>query len=240
MKLEYQKPRDEAIEKIENYIIKNRLKADDKLPSERKMCEMWNINRSTLRSAIRQLILQGKIYNKSGSGTYVSKEKLVRNLQDAKGLYQVASEVGRKITSQVIGLTLCETTKTLGKKLRLPLGYKLWKLERIRSLDGVPVTLSTVYLDAKRFPTLNEHDLSKNSLYSILHEYYGVKIKSGCESLSIFNCDEREASYLNIEVGTALLCQSGVTSDEEGVIFEYFKEFTRAEYICFASELTRK
>lgn len=74
MNIERQKPRDEAIEKIENYIIHNHLKPGDRLPSERSMCDMWDFNRSTLRSAIKQLILEGKIYNKNGSGTYVSGE----------------------------------------------------------------------------------------------------------------------------------------------------------------------
>ena len=65
MNIERQKPRDEAIEKIENYIIQNHLKPGDRLPSERSMCDMWDFNRSTLRSAIKQLILEGKIYNKN-------------------------------------------------------------------------------------------------------------------------------------------------------------------------------
>ena len=78
MKIERQKPRDEAIEKIENYMIRNRLQADDKLPSERAMCEMWDFNRSTLRSAIKQLISQGKIYNKSWSGICRMPEGCIR------------------------------------------------------------------------------------------------------------------------------------------------------------------
>ena len=28
--------------------------------------------------------------------------------------------------------------------------------------------------------------------------------------------------------------------DQQDVIFEYFKEITRSEYVCFASELTRR
>lgn len=37
MSLDRQKPRDEAMEKIENYIIKHHLKPDEKLPSERSL-----------------------------------------------------------------------------------------------------------------------------------------------------------------------------------------------------------
>ncbi len=235
-----QKPRDEAIEKIENYIISNRLQAGDKLPSERMMCDMWDFNRSTLRSAIRQLISQGKIYNKNGSGTYVAREKLVRNLQDIRGLYQTAADMGRKITSRVLDLSVCETSKNIGRKMKLPLGHKLWRLERVRSLDGTPVTISQIYLDAERFPNLNEYDFESESLYGVLKERYGVEVKSGFENLSISNCDEKEAEYLMVRAGAPVLYQSGVTTDNQDQVFECFKEITLAEYICLASELTRK
>lgn len=235
-----QKPRDEAMEKIENYMISNRLQAGDKLPSERMMCDMWDFNRSTLRSAIRQLISQGKIYNKNGSGTYVAREKLVRNLQDVRGLYQTAADMGREITSRVLELSICETSKHIGRKMKLPLGHKLWRLERVRSLDGTPVTLSQIYLDAVRFPQLNEYDFAKESLYGVLRERYGVEVKSGHENLSISNCDEREAECLMVKVGSPVLYQSGITADHQDKVFECFKEITLAQYICLASELTRK
>lgn len=235
-----QKPRDEAIEKIENYIISNRLQAGDKLPSERMMCGMWDFNRSTLRSAIRQLISQGKIYNKNGSGTYVAREKLVRNLQDARGLHQTAADMGRKITSRVLNISICETSKNIGRKMKLPLGYKLWRLERVRSLDGIPVTLSLIYLDAGRFPDLDQYDFETESLYKVLRERYGVEVKSGYENLSISNCDEKEAECLMVKAGAPVLYQSGVSADDEDRVFEFFKEITLTEYICLASELTRK
>ena len=100
------KPREEAIEKIENYIVKNALQAEDRLPSERTMCELWNCNRSTLRKAIKQLILEGRIYNKNGSGTYVAQTKLMRNLQDARGFQQTAELAGRQVSTKVLEVRL--------------------------------------------------------------------------------------------------------------------------------------
>ncbi|MDD3138875.1 MAG: GntR family transcriptional regulator [Lachnospiraceae bacterium] len=240
MNLEYQKPRVEAIEKIENYIIKNGLKPDDKLPSERAFCEMWDFNRSTLRSAIKQLILEGKIYNKNGSGTYVSREKLVRNLQDVNGLYQTAMAAGRQISTRILSLQQCETNKLIGKKMKLPLGHKVWRLERVRSLDGVPAVLSTLYFDAERFPDIHAEELETTSLYEILKARYHVEPVSGTQKLSISSCEESEAECLHVNVGHPIIYQSGITMDENGKIFEYFKELTRSESICFASELTRR
>ena len=48
-------PLDNALESVKNYIMVNHLKEGDRLPSERDMCEMWEISRSALRSAVRYL-----------------------------------------------------------------------------------------------------------------------------------------------------------------------------------------
>ena len=53
------RPRDEATEHIECYILEKKLPPHAKLPSERDMCSMWNFNRTTLRSAIKRLIVEG-------------------------------------------------------------------------------------------------------------------------------------------------------------------------------------
>ena len=49
------RPRDEATEYIECYILEKNLPPHAKLPSERDMCSMWGFNRTTLRSAISTL-----------------------------------------------------------------------------------------------------------------------------------------------------------------------------------------
>ena len=68
--------RDFATELVESYIIDNKLKPGDRLPSERDMCRMWDLNRTTLRNAIQRLVSDGMLYCRMGSGTYVSKPKL--------------------------------------------------------------------------------------------------------------------------------------------------------------------
>ena len=47
--------REEAVELIECYLQTNDIPPHGKLPAEREMCEMWGLNRTTLRAAIRRL-----------------------------------------------------------------------------------------------------------------------------------------------------------------------------------------
>ena len=88
------RPRDQAVEMIECFILQNHLPAHARLPSERDMCDMWGISRTTLRFAIQRLICEGKLYSKVGSGTFVSAPKLLCNLQDLKSFSSFAREAG--------------------------------------------------------------------------------------------------------------------------------------------------
>ncbi len=234
-----QKKQSEAIEKIEEYIMSNELKADDKILSERSMQKMWGFNRTTLRSAIRYLTLTGTLYSKRGSGTFVAPKKLVKNLQDARGTYQFALESGKKLTNKVLTAKRMEANKQIVKNMKVPLGTPIYKISRLRYLDGIPVTYSTVYLNALMFEGLENFDFSKGSLYELLKNNYGLMISGGEELLNITYSDEYESSLLEIPYNSPLIYQSGVTSNAKGEIFEYFKELTRSEYILFASELKR-
>jgi len=233
------RPRDSAAEQIECYIIENDLSAHDKLPSERDMCEMWGFNRTTLRSAIHRLAVEGVLYNRIGSGTFVAPEKIVLNLQDLRSFSAVVAQSGRKLTNRVVKARVMECNKHLAQKLQKPLGYKVYELVRVRLVDDVPVLLENSFVDAVRCAGLENRDYTVTSLYDVLEQDYGIFVKSGSEKLGITFADEEEAQLLGIEDGAAVIYRSGVAEDEEHVPIEYFKSIARSEYIRFASVLTR-
>lgn len=233
------RPRDLAAEKIECYIIENQMKPHEKLPSERDMCKMWDLNRSTLRSAIHRLVVEGILYNKLGSGTYVAPPKLVRNLQDVKSFTQVVEESGKTLFTNVISLKKIECTKQISKKLYLPLGHKIIELVRVRGVDEVPVLIETSYMDEEKCQGLETYDLSDKSLYAILEENFGHHLIGGYETLSITYTDANEARLLGIQEGDPVIYQTGVVSDENNEPIEYFRSIARSEYIRFASVLLR-
>lgn len=235
------RPRDAAAERIECYIIENRLHPYDKLPSERDMCELWGFNRTTLRSAIHRLVVDGVLYNRVGSGTFVAPEKLVCNLQDLRPFSEVAQSAGRTQKNRVIAAHVQECTKQLSQKLQRPLGHKVFQLIRLRYVDDNPVLLETSYVDAERCPGIELHDFAKESLYNVMESVYGMTMRGsrGAEKLGVTYASEEEAKLLGIREGDAVIYRSGVVSDGDGVPTEYFKSVARSEFIRFASVLTR-
>jgi GntR family transcriptional regulator, transcriptional repressor for pyruvate dehydrogenase complex len=65
---------DGVIEAIQNQIIEGKLKPGDQLPSEKKMCEIFSVGRSTLREAIKALVM-ANFLEKKRNGTFVKEAK---------------------------------------------------------------------------------------------------------------------------------------------------------------------
>ncbi|AKA69475.1 MULTISPECIES: FadR/GntR family transcriptional regulator [Clostridium] len=60
------------IEKIQDMIIRDKLKIGDKLPPERQLTEMWKVGRPALREALKALEVIGLIERKHGQGNFIS------------------------------------------------------------------------------------------------------------------------------------------------------------------------
>jgi GntR family transcriptional regulator len=232
--------RDEAIEKIEYYIIKNRLAPHAKIPSERDLCEMWGFNRTTLRTAIQRLVIEGKLYQKKSSGTYIAKPKLVRNLQDLRSLSREVKENGQTINNKVLSTEIMESNKQTTKKLHLSLGHKVYALTRLRYIDGEPATIETSFMDYERFREIENHNFSIESLYSVIESEYSIQIVKGQETVGIAYATDYEAELLEIEPGMAVFYLTGIVYDAAEEPVEYFKSIIRSDKIRFASILRRR
>ncbi len=60
----------EIVEQIEDLIMGERLQPGERLPTERKLAEMFDVSRTTVRQALAALEAKGLIHSQIGSGTY--------------------------------------------------------------------------------------------------------------------------------------------------------------------------
>src|SRR5699024_8595470 len=61
-------------------IKSNKYKKGEKIPTELKLCETYNVSRTTVRTALNQLTLEGYLVRKQGKGTFVADEKVKQTL----------------------------------------------------------------------------------------------------------------------------------------------------------------
>lgn len=230
------KPRDYAMEQIKWYITEEKLGPHAKLPSERQLCEKWDINRSTLRSAIKRLIEENILYSEVGSGTYVAPPKFRINLQDAKSTTESFKGTGNFLWTDVIDSVFLEADTFLAEKLGIEEGAKVFCLRRIRRKNNVPFRLEESYINYQLCEGIENNIFIDMSLFKVLKNY-GLNLYQGNEDIGIEYATKEEAEKLDVEEGRFLFSLSGVTSDIEGRIVEYFKILSRPDQVQFSSSL---
>ncbi len=62
----------EIVEKIEEVILQKKVLPGEKLPTEKEMCAMFGVSRTSLREALQMLSARGLVTIRKGSGIYVN------------------------------------------------------------------------------------------------------------------------------------------------------------------------
>src|SRR5699024_11249645 len=69
---------------VKKQIIKNiengKYSINEKIPTEHQLCEMFNTSRVTIRKALDQLVLEGYLVKRQGSGTLVAEKKKLQKI----------------------------------------------------------------------------------------------------------------------------------------------------------------
>ena len=219
-------PGTEAVEKLEDFIVVNRLAPNTRIPSERDLCEMWGVSRTTLRQAVDTLVGRGVLYRINGAGVYVSVGKKNRNMVGVDSMVGELRQQGSILAKKIIS-----------KKLHVLLGQEVYEYILLRKIDGVPCFLETTYLDCERYPDFEKYYTDKTSMGRILKNVYHRKQISGEEHISVTYAGEQEAALLEIIPDSPLFFTSGVVKDEEGVIIMYYKQLIRGDKFKLVSRI---
>ena len=215
-------PGTEAVEKLEDFIVVNRLAPNTRIPSERDLCEMWGVSRTTLRQAVDTLVGRGVLYRVNGAGVYVSVGKKNRNMVGVDSMVGELRQQGSILAKKIISVRKVE---------------EVYEYILLRKIDDVPCFLETTYLDCERYPDFEKYYTDKTSMGRILKNVYHRKQISGEEHISVTYASEQEAALLEIIPDSPLFFTSGVVKDEEGVIIMYYKQLIRGDKFKLVSRI---
>lgn len=225
----------EAIEKLEDFIVVNRLKPHTKILCEKDLCEMWNVSRSTLRQAVDYLQEEEVIYRVKDKGIYVAEPKYERDMTGVDAMVRDLINQGNKVTKKIISMNIIEATKHISKKLKVKLGAKVYEIIRYRGINNVPCTIETTYISFDKFPNFLDYYSETASMDYIFTEIYKAVQTTGVEHIDVTYASEEEAKVLKIKEGTPLFFASGVSLDQNGEMVMYYKQLIRSDKFNFVS-----
>jgi GntR family transcriptional regulator len=206
------------------------------VPTERELAERMQTSRTTVRQALSELVAEGRLVRRQGSGTYVAEPKITWPLYLASFTEQVTAS-GFTPSADVLGTQRIAATAELAEQLGISLRDPVYKLERRRLADNWPIAVETSWLPAARFPGLTRLIRVHGSLHAILSDHFGTKLHAGDESIETAPATPREAAPLGVDVGTPMLVVSRNNFDASGTPVELGRTWFRGDRVTLVTRL---
>lgn len=212
-------------------------KSGELLPPERKLADACDMSVGTVKRAMLDLVHQGVLFRRQGSGTYVAGPSFHRQY---RRYYLLLKNFGGVESDNSVFLHSIERISAVGsinKTLNLEDGEELYKIIRLFSEDEQKYVLAYSYLSARQFPGLNtlcRAKLENVPLFILLEEEYDTPTLKTDELFAAVCAENDEASLLNVSLGTPLLKITSLVYSNAGKPFEYRISYclTEDRYIC--------
>lgn len=175
------------------------VKGGEALPSERELMAATGLSRVTVRRAIEQLLQEGLLSRRHGSGTFVAPQ-LDQPLSLLIGFSDDMLRRGARATSILLDKSTGQPSPDEAMKLGLSAGEAVVRLSRVRLSDGDPLAIEHAVVPASCVAPEEIGD----SLYQALAARNLMPVRA-LQRLRAVTADKREARLLDIAVGSAIL-----------------------------------
>lgn len=220
--------------KLGQSVREGRYLPDEALPSERVLSERLAVSRATARSAIDQLVEQGLIVRKRGSGNYIA-PRLEQPLAHLTSFSEELKRRGYVPSSQWLQREIADAKTEEQLSLGLSSGAKVARLERLRLADEVVMAYEVSVLPLSVLPDPQEVD---GSLYEFLALTKQTPVRA-LQHIRAMNASPKLAQRLDIPDRQAVLFITRIGYNVSGHTVELTHSYCRSDYYDFVAEMRR-
>ena len=225
-------------EHIAELILSGKLAPETKIQSEREFSEDLGVSRMTVRRALTELVNEGLLERKHGSGTYVSRPKVTYESAELVNYIEAMQRRNIATASQLLEFSEIAASRRLAELLKIEIGNPIYRVDILRFANRVPVILERVFFPRVRFPELEEWDLEKSSIHDLLTTVYKVKLGRISQTVEAVAAADAVAQQLRIEENSPLLMLSRtVHQNDTGEPVVFSQDFLRSDYARIHSDI---
>lgn len=199
------------------------------LPSERELCEEFDVSRMTARHALTLLENEGVVYRRPPRGTFVAEPRVTFRIGSFS---DEITRVGRHPGAQVLWSEVQEASPVVAEALAVGPAAHVNALQRLRYADSEPIAIETTYFSAALTPGLLDGPL-EGSLWAIIAERYGVVATDASATLQSIVIDDTSCKRLGVRSASSGILLERRTYDSDGQCFEFARDVYRADRATF-------
>jgi GntR family transcriptional regulator len=174
------------------------------LPDELSLGRQLGASRNAVREALGLLRQEGLITRRPGVGTTVVSAKYGHGLDRLAGLAEMLTGYGT-VTNEIRAAgAVAQLPAAIAERLEVPPEAGGVYLERLRMLQGAPLSLDTTYLTADVGQRILSEDVAGTDVFELIERTAGVRLERAEVAVHAITADPDTAALLRIPVGAAV------------------------------------
>jgi GntR family transcriptional regulator len=223
--------RDRVLELIEALGI------GEAIPSERQLTADLGVSRLTVRAALDELVRDGYLIRRRGSGTFVSEPKIAQELT-MTSFTEDMQRRGMRPASRTLELKVVPAGAQLGRLLHVSPSEPVMVAKRLRLADHETMAIETLHVRESLVPGLTAADLQEHSFYELLEHRYSTSVAGGVQTIEPTVTDVEESEALGVPLHSPAFLFERVSRDSSGEVVEFVRSIYRGDRYRIVTDLS--
>ena len=227
-------------EAIRSDILDGRLKVHQQLPSETELTALFGVSRITVRQALDDLKRQGLVVKLQGKGTFVARPAPVSaSFDHVEGLSAATAASGRVILNRRLALSAVRAPAAVARELALDAGSTVIRLDTLRSIDGVPLSVNRSWMREAPGRRLARLDLSHRDVVDVIERDLGLPLAGARTQIRAVHPTVTQARQLRVSTDLPCLSVHRVLLSASGEALDYEIALYRGDLYSHRSTVRR-
>jgi GntR family transcriptional regulator len=222
--------------KLTERIARGDWKPGAKIMSEREICDEYGVSRITVREVVGGLEREGLLVRKQGKGTFVGTAKPEPEHKHVYKFMDTIHALGLRVTTRVLEYEIIPCKLQEARELGIAAGERIYRIERLRSVDGALFSVEVSYIPISVAPGMTEASVKETGLTSALKQHSSMEPDTASETIEAVSCPDKPSMMIGIKRDSPVLrvrritksggktmelCESIIKGDR----FKYIVEF---------------
>jgi GntR family transcriptional regulator len=214
-----------------------RLGTGEAIPSERQLSVDLGVSRLTVRAALDELVRDGYLVRRRGSGTFVSERKIAQELTMTSFTEDMRRR-GLNPASRTLELDVVPAGAQLGRFLHVSPSEPVVVAKRLRLADRETMAIETLHVRESLIPGLTAEDLEHHSFYELLRDRYGIVIAGGVQTIEPTVTSAEESEALGVPLHSPAFLFERFSRNAEGDVVEFVHSIYRGDRYRIVTDLS--
>lgn len=186
------------------------------LPPEREFTDKYQVSRMTIRRALEELIQDGVLIRKSGSGVLIAKNKQSRSM--SKVSIQKDEDIIKtygKVTIKVLSKKTVINHPLAMRYLDIEPDEEVYQLKRVQYGNKTPIVYENIFLPKRYFNSIEDIDCSRSMSEIVKHTIKTSEATNRTIEVEAHLASKKLSTYLEIAKNAPVLQTTVIEKDSQ-------------------------